>query len=122
MPRFGVLVAVLGGALALIALTFALFPNGGGTPVSAAGETSDGAVTITVESSDGAVAWARLRWLVAGISIAAIVLVSARQLAVLAAPKGARAVVAQPQAPSAPSYEPAVSGWIPEGSQVSIGD
>lgn len=124
MPRVGGLVIVLGGILGVIALAIALLPNGGDrAPASSSTDSPATATTITMEASDGEVTWGRLRWPLAGLSISAVVLVSARQVMVAAAPKRVR----RPAMERAPStrpvvFEPASPGWIPDGSQVSIGD
>jgi hypothetical protein len=129
MPRFGVLVAVLGGLLALIGLTVALLPGESGAPEASASEISNGKVTtITVESSGGEVTWGRLRWLLAGLSISSVVLVTSRQFAVAAGPRRRhsssvrRAPEATAPAANSPAYDSLAAGWMPDAPQVSIGD
>jgi hypothetical protein len=90
MRRFITFVALTVGVLALFGLCATMLSSmsGPSSPPQAsvpnAGTTS---TTVTVEASNGAVAWGRLRWLLAGLSVSAVALVSVRQIAIAAAPK-----------------------------------
>lgn len=128
MSRVRGLLFVLGGVIGVIALAIVLMPNGGERTPTSSGQVGaeSSATTITIDASDGEVTWGRLRWLLAGLSISAVVLVCARQVMVAAAPPRRRHAV-QRRPSAAPASQPARFGtrgvsWIPDGSQVSIGD